>query len=142
MVTDTELSKMIQIHRQLTDEVLREIRMRHLPVDKLIAPPRFKELVEKESLALERYKKVDKSRNYTGYDALIRLDPENRNHMLDLLKDLISRHDQFSKHVYGWVERAAREIAADQDQTWRQLLEITEEHLTCPPKTDPDLKLV
>ena len=28
-VTATELGKMIQIHRQLTDEVLREIRMRH-----------------------------------------------------------------------------------------------------------------
>ncbi len=49
--------------------------------------------------------------------------------MLELLKGLVSSMEGLSKHVHGWVDRAARDVAADQDRVWRALLETSEEHL-------------
>lgn len=128
-VTVDELRNMYNIFSQLTKGLQQEIKMRHLQVDKLIAPDRFKKLVESERRALARHERGDKKRNYPGYEALKSLSPDKRAHMLNMLKSLVSRLDQLSKHVHGWAERAAREIASDQDRVWRQLLEITEEHI-------------
>jgi very-short-patch-repair endonuclease len=128
-VTPDELVEMLRNHRKITQELLREIKLRHLPKEKLIRPAEFKNLVYREKRALAQYQGSIEKRNYPGYKALWELSPDKRVQMLGLLKSLVSRIDQLSKNVHAWADRAASEIAADQDRVWRQLLEFTEENL-------------
>jgi hypothetical protein len=103
--------------------------MRHLPADTLIPPGDFRKLVASEKDALTLHKQAQKKRNYPGYDSLRSLSPDERARMLELLRGLISRMDELAKHVHVWADRAVREIVADQDRVWQQLLEVTQEHI-------------
>lgn len=124
-----ELLKLLQVDRQLTDDLKHEIKMRHVPENCLISPAQFKDLVDSEQDALNFHEKAEKKRGYPGYESLLTLSPDTRVRMLDLLRKLISNMDELAKHVHGWVDRAAREVAADQDRVWRDLLKVTEETL-------------
>ena len=128
-VSSSELLELAQINKQLTEELLQEIEMRHLPVDKLILPAEFRKLVDIELRALALHSKSEKKRSYPGYKSLRSLNPDQRIHMLELLKDLLSRMDQLKKNVHGWVDRAARDIAAGRDRVWKKLLDVTKQHI-------------
>ena len=128
-VNPDELIELLRIYRQLTNDVKREIRMRHVPGNCLISPAEFREMVDTERSVLSSYEKAEKKRGYSGYESLRRLSSDTRAFMLDLLRNLISSMDELAKHVHGWVDRAAREVAAGQDRVWRHLLEVTEESL-------------
>lgn len=129
VVTSEELLELLQTQRQLTKDLVCEIKMRHLPADCLIPPADFRKLVVSEKDAFTLHKQAQKKRNYPGYDSLRSLSPDKRARMLELLKGLISRTDELAKHVHVWADRAVREIVADQDRVWQQLLEVTQEHI-------------
>lgn len=127
--TSQELSELLQFDRQITEDMACQTKMSHISINCLISSNEFKELVICEQNALAHQKKVERNRNYPGYKALQNLSPNDRARMLELLKRLISGMDKLSKHFYGWVDRATREIVADQDRVWRLLLKTTEGHL-------------
>lgn len=128
-VTSDELLELLKVDRQLTDDLEREIRMRHVPENCLISPAEFKELVDSERDILNSHERAERKRGYPGYESLLTLSPNTRARMLDLLRKLIGNMDELAKHVHGWVDRAAREVASGQDRAWRDLLEFTEESL-------------
>lgn len=128
-ITTSVLIELLETDRMMTDDLKREIKMRHLPSDNLIPPSQFKVLSDSEREALDFHAGIEHKRNYPGYESLKELSPETRVLLLDLSKSLVSCRDELSKHIHGWVDRAAREIAADQDRVWRRLLEITDQHV-------------
>ncbi|MFC2141923.1 AAA domain-containing protein, partial [Acidobacteriota bacterium] len=128
-VNSNELLELNKINRQLTEETLQEIEMKHLPGDILIMPVEFRKLVDIELRASALHNKSEQLRNYPGYKSFLNLDHEQRLRLLKLLKDLLHRMDQLSKNVHGWVDRAAREIVSGQDRVWRKLLDVTNQNI-------------
>ncbi|MBT3192547.1 MAG: hypothetical protein HN341_08325, partial [Verrucomicrobia bacterium] len=128
-VTAEDLLDLVHVHRQLTDELLQEIQLRHFPSSQVIPPPEFQRLVADERAARLVQTSADVKRDYPGYDLLGTMKPASRVRVLELLNQLLTRLDQLSKHVHVWAARAAREIAADQDRVWRELLDTTEGHI-------------
>jgi len=128
-VTSEELIKLLSLKRQLTGDLVNEIKMRQVPLDLLTSEDEFKDLVDTEKHAIILHENAEKKRNYPGYDSLLNMSPEIRARMLDFLKNLIGNMEKLSKHFHVWAEQATREIVADQDRVWRQLLETTEECL-------------
>lgn len=129
-VTSEELLELLTIDRQLSSsEIKSEISRTRIPSDQLPSPEHFKKLTVVEKEAFESYKNTEYKREYTGYELLRVLPEETRKLVLHLLIDLISRMEGFSKHIHCWVDRAAREIAAEQDRVWMHLLNSTDEHL-------------
>ena len=128
-VTSEELIELLRVHRQLSADLVREIKMRHYPVGNLMSPTDFRQLAGAEERARALHAQAAKKREYPGYESLHNLSSDRRRRMLELLRGLVSGMDELGKHVLGWVDRAVREITADQDRVWRQLLDITEEHL-------------
>ena len=127
--TVEELLELLQVDGQLVGDLRQEIGMRQVPENCLITPARFEELVVCERSALSLHKAAEKTRRFPGYEVLRSIDSETRARMLGLLKNLVGSMDELARHVYVWVERAAREIAAGQDHVWRHLLKTTEECL-------------
>ncbi|MHA2251502.1 MAG: AAA domain-containing protein [Candidatus Kariarchaeaceae archaeon] len=128
-VTPDELLELLEIDRALTDELISDFSKKRMPSDCLLSPEQFKKLTAAERTALELYKKIEQKRNYPGYQSLQVLPTETRQQILNLLNDLVGRIDQLSNHFHGWVDRAAREILADQDRVWRHLLDLTDQYL-------------
>ncbi len=128
-LTTSVLIELLETDRMMTNDLKREIKMRHMPADNLIPPSQFKALSDSEKEALDFHAGIEHKRNYPGYESLKGLGPETRVRLLGLSRSLVSRMDELAKHIHGWVDRAAREIAADQDRVWRHLLEITDQHV-------------
>ncbi len=128
-VTPDELLELRRVDTAVTDDLIREIGMRHLPPDCLIPSDAFRQLIASEKHALRLQERTQEKPAYLGYQALRCLSSERRAKLLDILRSQVKSMDELGRHVYGWADRAAREIAADQDRVWRQLLEFTEEHL-------------
>jgi len=128
-VVSDELLELLKFDRKLTDNLEREIKMTQVPVDYLISPVQFKELVDSEREAIAFREKAVHNRSYPGFKSLQGLSADVRANLLCKLKSIISRMDMLTKHIHAWVDRAAREIAADQDRVWRHLLELTDQYL-------------
>ncbi|MFH1699802.1 MAG: AAA domain-containing protein [Candidatus Zixiibacteriota bacterium] len=128
-ITTSVLIELLETDRMMTDDLKREIKMRHLTMDDLIPPSQFTVLSDSEKEALDFHAGIEHKRNYPGYESLKGLSPKTRMRLLDLSKSLVSCMDELAKHIHSWVDRAAREIAADQDRVWRHLLELTDQHM-------------
>jgi very-short-patch-repair endonuclease len=128
-VTSDELLELRQVHSRLTESLVCEIKKRHLPLERLISLPEFRKLAAAEQRALALHEETAKKREYPGYESLQSMSEDSRARMLELLRCLANSRDELGKHVHAWVDRAACEVAADQDRVWRQLLENSEKHL-------------
>ena len=129
VVSGNELTFFLHLHRKLTAEHVKEMNHELVFIDKLLEPNAFQALVEDERVAGEKYHLTHKNRFYPGYENLLKWDPEDRSDLFQLLKHLLALLEGLSRHYHGFAARAAREIAADQDRVWRELLQVTEDHI-------------
>jgi len=100
-----------------------------VPLDRLIDPREFRTLVDDDRAALGQHHAAAKRRSYPGYEALKGWNADSRHELLQLLKRLVARLDGLSRHYHSFADKAAKEIAGDQDRTWRELLQVTESHV-------------
>lgn len=128
-VTGDELLLLLRIHRELTTKRVYEMGQVLVPRDRLIDPNEFRTLVDDERAALGQYHSAEKQRSYPGYESLKGWNAESRHELLGLLKKILAHLDCLSRHYLSFASKAAREIAGDQDRTWRELLQVTEKHL-------------
>ncbi len=128
-VTGDELLLLLRIHRQLTAERVQEMGQSLVPLERLIDPKAFRNLVEDDHAALGQHHAAARRRSYLGYEALKGWDTDSRHELLQLLKQLVGSLDGLSRHYHAFADKAAKEIAGDQDRTWRELLQVTEGHV-------------
>lgn len=83
-----------------------------------------------EARARAAYESVSKIRGHPHYSCLFHANPDTRQKLAKELSDLLEVIDHTRRHLHAWAERAVREILGDHDRAWRELLEVTKEHLS------------
>lgn len=124
-VSGQELRWFCRWGRRITQERLEELKRVVPKSDQLLAPDEFQEAVKVEMSAAERLSHVADGRKYKGYNALLAMDGPARRDVLSHLNEISALYEHLVRHHHAFAAQAAREIAADQDRTWRQLLNET-----------------
>jgi very-short-patch-repair endonuclease len=96
----------------------------------LPSPDSVATVLERESRARATYEEVSETRSRPEYLPLLGASAENRQALEDKLNALLGVAEQIGRHLHAWAERAVREIVGDHDRAWRELFEVTREHLS------------
>lgn len=128
-VTPPDLLQMLRIHRQLTAQLVADLKLRLFPLNELPPPDEFCRLVADEKCAMGAHVEAQGKREYPGYAKLSGLPRETRQTVIQVTEGILAAHDHLSKHYQNWVARAALEISGDQDRAWRHVLSSTKDHL-------------
>lgn len=101
-----------------------------LTLDTLPAPERVEDLIASERQAQSEFDSVASAREHSGYSALARAEEGVRKRLIEELEELFQQIEQIERHLHEWTGRAVVEILGDHDRAWRELFEITQDHLT------------
>ena len=129
VVTSDELLQMVQIHRELTPEIVEQLKCPLFPLEELIQPKEFCRFVDAEQEADLAHKQAEDKRSYPGYAQLSTLGRDRRDLIKGIIEGILAAQDILSKHFHPWAERASREISGDQDRFWRQIQALTIDHI-------------
>lgn len=113
------------LHTKLNNNIIEEFRKTHFDIGKLHAPAEFADYVLKEKQARNKMETLESARQYTGYETLKSLDTNTSMRLRELIIAILGRIEELSKHYHVWANKAVLDIAADQDRSWRVLLEET-----------------
>ncbi len=86
-------------------------------------------MVENESQATDAYQQVETSRANPAYAHLVNGPAEARKRLIEELGALLLSVDQIKRHLHDWTESAVLQILGDRDRAWRELFDVTNEHL-------------
>jgi very-short-patch-repair endonuclease len=128
-VTHDELLKMAHIHRELPSDLADQLKCRLFPLDQLILPSEFCQLVDAEQKADLAQKEAQENRRYPGYAQLSLLERSQRDTVKSMVERVLATKDALSRHFLSWAERVSREVSGDQDRVWRQIYASTIEHV-------------
>jgi len=96
----------------------------------LISPNAYSTLVSRESTARAAYADVAEARHRPEY-ALLKAAPiEARKRLAEELSGFLQTVDQIRRHLLDWTDKAVFQILGDFDRAWRELFEITKDHLS------------
>ena len=106
-----------------------EINKETIPSEQLVTPETFTELVGRSKLLREKLKIIENLTSHESYKASTSLNKIDRSSLVLKLDDLIRLYQRIVKRPEPFAAKAARDITADHDRKWRDLLEVTRENL-------------
>lgn len=97
----------------------------------LLPPPdAIAAILDRESQTRAAYEELSETRSRPEYLPLLAASPEVRQSLQAKLTALLESAEQVGRHLHTWANRAVREIVGDHDRAWRDLFEVTQEHLS------------
>jgi very-short-patch-repair endonuclease len=128
-LSDTEATELIQLLRDI--HAIRKDDLTQATVDpeSMISPNDFAVLVKDEDEARIRYEAAEEHRNHPEYAVMTSIPRIRQKALIDGFSDLLISYNAVAKHIQPWTDEAATQIMADQCRAWRELLNITREHL-------------
>lgn len=101
-----------------------------IPLEKLINPLEFQKLVKDDCDASGQYLDTTaKRRSYPGDNVLKGMSYSARRELLNCLKQLLGRFEEFSHHPYSFAYQAAKETAGGQDGGWHEIFRDTKKNV-------------
>lgn len=97
--------------------------------ESLPSPDEIWLLIEREAQATTAYEEVAAARGESAYASLVAAPAEGRKRVVEELSGSLETVDQIKRHLHDWTETAVLQILGDHDRAWRELLEVTKEHL-------------
>ncbi len=96
----------------------------------LESPDTISDLARRESEARGAYREVEEARKRPEYAPLVRASAEARKRVIEELGALLDVVDQLRRHLHNWTESAVLQVLGDHDRAWRELFEVSQEHLS------------
>lgn len=128
-ITEPEAVEFLYLLRNTELDRAEEVTWIPVNPEGLFPPPGFSVLVRQEEEARKIYDETNKGRDYPAYQYLKSSPEETRGRVANGLAVLVRDFESLVGHIQSWIKDAAREILADQDRHWRELLEVTQTHL-------------
>lgn len=97
----------------------------------LASPDTISALVDRERRAKAAYEEVAEAQRRPAYAPLATASAEARKRVIEELGALLDVVDRVRRHLHAWAESAVLEVLGDHDRGWRELLDVTKEHLSC-----------
>lgn len=129
-LSNEEMQNFLQMwHEVYKKNMENEIIQERVSTEELPNPEIFSSLVEEENRAIHQLKSHEKYRNYPAYSALKTMPSQERIKFTTNLSYVVDKLKELANHFHSWAENAAREIIAEQDRVWRELLRFTKEQI-------------
>ena len=121
---------LLSMLRDTNIENWRSSGMNALVIQSLPSPEIVSKLVESESHARTQYDLVSEVRLRPEYGPLNSSPVEFRKQLIEELESLFQVVEKTRWHLYPWTEFAVLQILGDHDRAWRDLFDMTKEHLS------------
>jgi very-short-patch-repair endonuclease len=128
-LSNSEATTLLRLMRKIDKDRERELQ-RFLPeLKSLPDPDHFAQMVRREKRAFNLYKRTAKDREHPEFSALAKVRTDRRKTLLEGILDLLDTYHTLVNYAQPWIKKAANQIIAGQDQSWRKLLAAAREHL-------------
>lgn len=138
-LTNKQAVKLLGLFVNYSPEKEAEIAKETIPLEKLVPPATFTKLVTRSKSLNEKLGVIENLTSHESYKASTNLNKEDRESLVLKLDELIRLYQRIAKRPEPFAATAAREITADHDRKWRDLLEVTKENLKV---VNEDYKLI
>jgi len=128
-LSDTEATELIQLLRDIHTTQKDDLTRTTVDPKSMVSLDDFTVLVREEEEARIRYEAAEKHRNHPEYAVMASVPRDQRKVLADGLSDILRLYAAVAQHIQPWTDEAAIQIMADRDRAWRELLNITREHL-------------
>jgi hypothetical protein len=95
----------------------------------VLAPDKFRMWVAEEDKARQSYEKSETARHHAAYQGLLSISDDARKSLSDSLDSFLKDVDEINRHLQPWVSSMIREILGDLDRPWREVYDVTKDHL-------------
>jgi very-short-patch-repair endonuclease len=97
----------------------------------LASPNAVSALLDRQRQAKAACDEVAAAQRRPAYAALATAPAHARKRVIEELGALLGVVDQVKRHLHAWAESTVLEVLGDHDRAWRELLDVTKEHLSC-----------
>lgn len=128
-LTKDELRRLLEAHRVLDIPRVEELKKKFPSVEEIPSITEFLQLVETESRARTSLQQFEKACQNPLFSSLSTANSEARQVALGCLNDFQGEVESISSQPMSWLPSALKSFLSGQDQSLRQLHELSEQHL-------------
>lgn len=129
-LSNKEALDLLDLHQRVTPELLAETSKAIVNTNDLPKPKEFISLHEAERSAEKCLAEFKDILNIQIKKQLSNADVEELRMLKEALDTLVIAQSNILKHIQPWVSLAVKEIVADKDRAWKELLNISQSYLS------------
>lgn len=124
-LSNEEAASLSSLLRNASLEEIDRVIWRVVDPKQLVPPEEFNELLDGEDDLNNRFNETQAHRGNPNYQAFRSCTEQVLTSVEGSLRELVNRAEHVNKHIEPWTDRLIREVLADQDRPWWELLKGT-----------------
>lgn len=129
-ISNEEFNYLIDLGQKFNTDSINGLSLKRIKINDIFSPDEYEEIIENEKNYLENEKLIENDYNLKKlYDNFKNLSKDIRKNLLETLLNLDKAKSEACRRPLKWLKEAVYAILGDQDQSLKNLFDITNDYL-------------